>query len=106
MNIRNLNLLTGIQERINQLIENKTEKETIDSDSVAQIMANFVKLGYIDYENFQKLENFFMIKAEKNGIKNKETIYSILVSHSQFMNKIYNEVKKKHKGIKAQKEYK
>jgi len=58
LNIRNLNLLTGLNNRVSKIIEQDNVKRIkdrdddnfIDSNSVAQILMNFVKLEFIDYE--------------------------------------------------------
>lgn len=121
MKIKNLNLLTGLQGRLYQIIqmnaENPEDENYLTADYLSQILSNFVKIEFVDFENFNQLENLFFVLADKQGINNKETIYSILSSHCVFIRKIYqemnnkkekseNEAKPKNTPIKMRKEYK
>jgi len=122
MKIKNLNLLTGLQERLFQIIklnvENPNDENFLTADYLSQILSNFVKIEFFDFENFTQIENLFFELAEKQGIKNKETIYSIISSHCVFVRKLYQEMNsklmnqenkedsKKNSPIKVRKEYK
>ena len=89
-----MNLLSGIQERLlyflnNEKAKNFDKENTLDCDNLAQIMNNFVKLDFIDYKNYLTFENLFMEKLAKEGIRNKESIFSILNAHFIYFKKMY-----------------
>ena len=94
LSIKNMNLLSGIQERLlyflnNEKAKNFDKENTLDCDNLAQIMNNFVKLDFIDYKNYLTFENLFMEKLAKEGIRNKESIFSILNAHFIYFKKMY-----------------
>jgi hypothetical protein len=99
MKIRNLNLLTGIQDRLEAILKlnnsyttKQDDSNNLSPDSICQILSNFVKLEFIEFEDFLKYENLFFELCEKNGIKNKESIYSIMSTHCIFINKLFVEM--------------
>jgi hypothetical protein len=100
MNIRNLNLLTGIEERWNELVilnksyttKNIEAQNLLTADNICQYLNNMVKLEFIEYENFVEYEELFLELASKNGIQNKESIFSMLSTHCKFINKVRNEL--------------
>jgi hypothetical protein len=100
MNIRNLNLLTGIEERWNELVilnksyttKNIEAQNVLTADIICQYLNNLVKLEFIEYENFVEYEELFLELASKNGIENKESIFSMLSTHCKFINKVRNDL--------------
>ena len=109
LNIRNLNLLTGLNNRFIKLIElekkskdkDRKSDDYIDCNSIAQILTNFVKLEYVDYESFKAFEDLFFekCKANPNTIQ-KETIFSIFYAHCSFYKTLYLSYKKNAKDNK------
>lgn len=111
MKIRNLNLLTGIQERLNAILKlNESYSTKVDDsnslspDSLCQVLSNLVKLEFIEFEDFLKYENLFFELADRNGIKNKESIYSILSTHCIFINKLFGELSQNKKETQMEEE--
>ena len=103
LSIKNLNLLSGIQERLLYFLKNEKEKDfdqenIINCDHLAQILNNFVKLDFIDYKNYLTLENLFFEKLSRGELKNKESIFSILNAHFIYFKKMYYGVADQIKG--------
>ena len=107
LNIRNLNLLTGLNNRVSKIIEQDNVKRIkdrdddnfIDSNSVAQILMNFVKLEFIDYEAQNRLEDLFFGKCSSNPeLLNKETIFTIFYAHCSFYKKLFTSFSNNIKG--------
>jgi len=107
LNIRNLNLLTGLNNRVSKIIEQDNVKRIkdrdddnfIDSNSVAQILMNFVKLEFIDYESYNRLEDLFFAKCSSNPeLLNKETIFTIFYAHCSFYKKLFTSFSNNIKG--------
>lgn len=103
LNIRNNNLLTSLLERVTKLIENDKKNPIkdhnndnfIDTNSIAQILTNFVKLEFLDYEGYKTLEELFFEKSKLNPeIMNKETLFSIFYAHCVFYKKFFITYKK------------
>jgi hypothetical protein len=113
LNIRNINLLSQIEERLNKIIDinDQTEKPDellkLSADSIAQILSNFVKLSFIDIKTFYRLENKFLDLTKKEGISSKETLLSILMTHSLFHKNILLDLPKEtNSDKKIRREYK
>jgi hypothetical protein len=109
MNIRNLNLLTGIQERMKEIIKLNSEDQyntqplsefnRLTPDAVTQLLSNLVKLEFLEYEEFYAYETLFFNLAEKNGLKNKESVFSIISTHCKFINRLFKNLESKKKDI-------
>jgi hypothetical protein len=107
MNIRNLNLLTGIQERMKEIIKMNSEDQyntepisefnRLTPDAITQLLSNLVKLEFLEYEEFYAYETLFFNLAEKNGLKNKESVFSILSTHCKFINRLFKDLESKKK---------
>jgi hypothetical protein len=107
MNIRNLNLLTGIQERMKEIIKMNSEDQyntqpisefnKLTPDAITQLLSNLVKLEFLEYEEFYAYETLFFNLAEKNGLKNKESVFSILSTHCKFINRLFKDLESKKK---------
>lgn len=111
LNIKNLNLLTGITDRLNFLIKdfesNPDDPMTkIDADSFAQILSNLIKLKFIEFDDFKNYEKAFFEYAQKDGINNKETIFAIISAHASYMRLINEEMVKNKTPIKVKKGFK
>jgi hypothetical protein len=79
------------------------ELNKLDADAIAQLLSNFVKIEYIDYDGYKKFENLFFEYAVQEGIKNKQTLLTMFVSHFKFLKTLKSEInsnKKKKVNIK------
>ncbi len=102
LNIRNLNLLTGLNDRLVNIIEKDNNKVSVDDDnfiephSIAHILNSLVKLEFIEYENYVNLEELFFKKSAKfpNSL-NEEVLFSIIYAHFNFYTKLYVTSKRK-----------
>ena len=102
LSIKNLNLLAGINDRLIYFLEHENDQNfdkenNVTCDDLSQILNSFVKLDFIDYKNYLTLENLFFEKLTKEGLKNKESIFSILNAHMIYFRKMYNSVNEKSK---------
>jgi hypothetical protein len=102
LSIKNLNLLSGINDRLIHFLEHENDKNfdkenKVTCDDLAQILNSFVKLDFIDFKNYQTLENLFFEKLANGGLKNKESIFSILNAHMVYFRRMYNTVNEKSK---------
>jgi hypothetical protein len=102
LSIKNLNLLSGINDRLMHFLEHENDvnfdkENNVTCDDLAQILNSFVKLDFIDFKNYQTLENLFFEKLDNGGLKNKESIFSILNAHMIYYRKMYNTVNEKSK---------
>jgi hypothetical protein len=76
---------------------NFDKENNVTCDDLAQILNSFVKLDFIDFKNYLTLENLFFEKLDNGGLKNKESIFSILNAHMIYFRKMYNTVNEKSK---------
>jgi hypothetical protein len=100
LNIKNVKLLTKIRYRLEELIEetnkNRVEEPTdelINPDTLVQILSYFIKLEFLQLTDYLQLQNLFFVYAQKYGIKNKETIFTMIAAHSKIMQQMIVETR-------------
>jgi hypothetical protein len=71
-------------------VKDRNDDNYIDPNSLAQILTNFVKLEFIDYEAYNTLEDLFFEKSLLNPeAMNKETLFTIFFAHCSFYKKLF-----------------
>jgi hypothetical protein len=92
LNIQNKKLLAKLRIRLQEIIDetnrNKIAEstvESIDADTLAQIINYFNKLEFLELEDYLFLESQFFNYAEKTGLKYKDTVFNMIAAHCRIM---------------------
>lgn len=100
LSIKNMNLLTGLQERLLYFLQKDNEAKPLDEDEkitcdeLAQVINNFVKLKFIDNKNYLTLERLFFQKMSREQLNNKHSLFTILSAHFIYFKTSYTEITK------------